>query len=170
MRKIILAIAVLSLVLLSSGAYADDINFAPPHWGWYLQDYPRWHYQDDYGLDGTAQFWQQINYVQLELEYSQNTLVETVILHMMFTIDIYDGEGDLYYYFYFDIPPGVTSQIVQFPLHMYSWSERYELRELNTIPEGGGWVVIDFENSWLDVFTDDAVMMESLGKLKGGYE
>jgi hypothetical protein len=166
----LLTLAMLVLPLIFAGAFADDITFAPPDWGWYLQDYPRWHYQDDYGRDGTAQFWQQINYVQIELEYSENILVEPNILHMMFTIDIYDGEGDLYYYFYFDISPGVTSQIVQFPLHMYSWSEQYELREINTIPEGGGWVVIDFENSWLDVFTNTTVAKESLGKLKAGYE
>ena len=171
MRKIILTMAVLSLVLLSSGAIADDLQFSSPLWHWNLQDYPRWHYQEDGGADGTDQYGAIIYYIQLELKYSENTLVEPNVINMRFVV-IYspDGEHQNYKEFYFDIHPGVTEQVEQFTINDTSWGEQYTLVELNTIPEGNGWIVIDFENSWLDLFTNVGIAKESLGKLKAGYQ
>jgi len=170
MKTILLTLVILVSPLIFAGAFADDINLAPPQWTWYLQDPPKWHYQDDGGSDGTAQFGATIYYIQLELVYSENTLVEPNILQMEFIALISDGDEIYQYLCNFDITPGITEQVVQLQIQQYSWMENYALGELNTIPEGGGWVVIDFENSWLDVFTNVGIMRESLGKLKAGYE
>jgi len=170
MKTIFLTLAMLVSPLIFASALADDINFSPEHWTWYFHDYPRWHYQYDGGHDGTGQCGVGVYYIQLELKYSENTLVEPNIINMYFYVSYLDGDQWTFREFYFDIPPGVTEQVVQFPIGDIFWYDSYLLNETNTIPEGGGWVVIDFENSWLDLFTNAGVTQESLGKLKAGYK
>lgn len=171
MRITIIALAVLAMGLTVAQAPADDYLFPnhtddPMYW-WYLQDYPRWHYEGDAAFRyGSAEPYEYLIYVQLELSLLENTLVEQNVIHMLFVvITTYDD-----FEFYFDINPGETYIEEQFPIGIYSDGEGYVMEEQNTIPDGEGWVVIDEDNSWVDRFTNTAVEPESLGKIKTLFE
>jgi len=167
MRTTIIALAVLAMGLTAAQAPADDYLFPnhtddPMYW-WDLQDYPRWHYAGDsverYGSPETDAF---LNYVQLELNILENTLVEPNVINMFFLVYTYDDDFE----FYFDINPSETYIEEQFEIGIYSDGEGYYMMELNTIPEGEGWVVFDEDNSWLDRFTNVGVDPKSLGNLR----
>jgi len=166
MRTIMISLGVLAIALTATQAYADDFTFADPNWLWVMEDYPRWHNEgdgvsyDEYGETGY------LNYIQIELNLSDNTLIDPNFIEMGFCIFVDTGEGLEPFYFDFEIHPGDTYIEEQFEVGIYSYGEDYGMGELNTIPEGGGWIVIDEENSWLDRFADTGIEKVSLGKIK----
>jgi len=162
MRTTIIALTVLAIGLTAAQAQAD-YDFTDTYWDWHLEDYPRWHYYADCGEDGQNETPAFLYYIQFGLYLSENTLVEPNVLNMHFLVAAYDEFADIY----FDIYPGETYLEEQIDCGFYSeHGEAYDLILLNTIPEGGGWVVIDEENSWLHRETNTAVEPESLGNLR----
>jgi len=163
MRTTIIALAVLAISLTAAQAPAD-YDFTDTYWDWYLDDYPRWHYYGDYGEDGQNETPAYLYAVQFGIYLSENTLVEPNVLNMYFCVSAYPYEFEE---IYFDIHPGDTYIEEEVVCGFYSeHGEGYGLMLLNTIPEGGGWVVIDEESSWLHRETNTGVEPESLGNLR----
>ncbi len=162
MKTTIIALAVLAISLTAAQAPAD-YDFTDTYWDWDLEDYPRWHYNWDYGEDGQNEPSAYLDYIQIGIYLSENTLVNTNVLNFHFIVYDYDDYAD----FYFDINPGDTYIEEQFDCGFYSeHGEGYELILLNTIPEGEGWVIFDEDNSWVDRFTNTGVEPKSLGNLR----
>jgi len=167
MKTIFLSLVLMAISLSSLHALADDYTFGQCFDWWQLTDYPRWHYAGDaiYGGGGDGS-WQIVDYIQIELKLIENTLIDPNVIHMYFEVDIDYG----YWGFYFDIIPGEMETVQQFPINylpeLEPW-EVYLMRELNTIPEGGGYIVINQEESMLDRFTHNlGIGPESLGEVK----
>lgn len=171
MRTTIIALAVLAIVLTATPAQADDYLFPnhpdDPMYEWYLQDYPRWHYAGDFvGRYSSPESYELLMYVQFELYLLENTLVEPNVLQMELIVMLYDDD----FYGYFDINPGDTYIEEQVSVGVYSDGETYYMHELDTIPDGEGWVVFDEDNSWVDRFTNTVVEPSSLGAIKTLFE
>jgi len=166
MRTTIIALAVLVIGLTGVKSQADDYCFADPYWEWDLQDYPRWHYEGDNVWGQGDYIPGYLFYIQLELTLSDNSLVEPNVITMELLVAVDTGSGAEYYSIYFDIGPGETYIEEQVEIEFYSYYEDYQLREENTVPEDGGWIVIDEENTWVDRFIDNAVKPVSFGKVK----
>jgi len=164
MRTTIIALAVLAISLTAAQAPAD-YDFTDTYWYWSLEDYPRWHYGDDYGYDGQNEPSTYLYSVQFGIYLSENTLVEPNVLNFHFIVSTYDEQADIY----FDINAGEDYIEQQVDCGFYSdHGETYDLILQNTIPEGGGWVVFDEENSWIHRVIDPnyEVEPESLGNLR----
>jgi len=162
MRTTIITLAVLAMGLTAAPAQAD-YDFTDTYWDWYLEDYPRWHYEGDDGEDGQNETPAFLYYIQFGIYLSENTLVEPNILNMNFSVATYDEFADID----FDIQPGETYIEEEIDCGFYSeHGEYYYMVLLNDIPEGDGWVVIDEENSWLHRETNVGVEPNSLGNLR----
>jgi hypothetical protein len=168
MKSIFISLVVMAISLNPLFALADDYTFGQCFYTWHLTDYPRWHYDGDmiYGTGGVEAPMQFVDYIQIELKLSENTLIDPNVIHMHFEVDIDYN----YWEFYFDIIPGEMETVQQFPINYmpeFGPGELYRMRELNTIPEGGGYMVINQEESMLDRFTHyEVVEPESLGEVK----
>jgi hypothetical protein len=168
MKNLFLVLVLMAISLSWQYVSADDCNFSDHQWwSWNLTDYPRWHFAGDY-VEGPSGIWapQVVEYIQIELKFSENTLIEPNVIHMYFEVRIDYN----YWGFYFDINPGEMETVQQFPINYQDEdeiAEWYIMRELNTIPDGGGYIVIDEEESMLDIFGYNlAVEPESLGEVK----
>jgi hypothetical protein len=172
MKTIFISLVVMAISLSSLYALADDYTFGQCFDVWQLTDYPRWHYDADFiaGSGGVEAPWQFVDYIQIELKLSENTLIDPNVIHMYFEVDIDYN----YWGFYFDIIPGEMETVQQFPINYmpeFGPGEVYLMRELNTIPEGGGYVVINQEESMLDRFTHNlGIGPESLGEVKALFK
>jgi len=147
---------------------AHDYTFEEPNWNYYWTDPPKWHYEGDDASTGGYYLEQYLYYIQLELTFSENTLTEGNVIHMWVYSYFWDGEYSWWVDNYFDIPPNVNQLTVQLPIDQPSvWLEQHRLTEMNTIPDGGGYVVIDEANSWFDRFYhQDEVESMSVGRIK----
>jgi len=166
MRTTIIALAVLAIALTGAQAPAD-YDFTDTYWDWVLDDYPHWYYEDDYGEDGQNEPSAYLYSVQFGIYLSENTLVEPNVLNFHFIVLLYEDEAELF----FDINPGDEYIEGQVDCGFYSdYGETYNLSLENTIPEGGGWVVFDEENSWIHRVTDTVVKPVSMGKIKSIFD
>ena len=166
MRTTIIALAVLAIGLTAAQAEAD-YDFTDTYWYWSLEEYPCWHYDGDFGYDGQYEPSAYLYSVQFGIYLSENTLVDPNVLNFHFIVYTYDEDAGIY----FDIYPSEDYIEEQVDCGFYSdYGETYYLILLNTIPEGGGWVVIDEENSWLHRETNTGVEPVSLGEVKSIFE
>ena len=168
MKTLMVVLTVLLMAPFVWQARADDYNLEDPRWVFWWHDPPRWHYENDSGSTGGTYFEQYLYYIQLELVFSENTLTEGNVIHMWVDSEFWDGQYSWWVYNYFDIPPNVNQLTVQLPIDQPSvFAEEHFLIEMNTIPEGGGYVVIDEANSWFDRFYhQDEVESMSVGRIK----
>jgi len=165
---------VLALILLTSASsFAYEEFLFPNHtddpmYYWYVQDYPRWHYSADrvQGWTGIGDY-HYLFYVQFDLHLLENTLNGQNVIHFQFLINT----PEEIFEYYFDVNPGELNILKQFDLPYGEGDhEIYSMAELNTISEGGGYIIIDEDNSYIYRYTNSGVEPETLGRLKSIYK
>lgn len=170
MKTLTIVLIVFLMSAFVCSVMAHDYTFEEPNWGYYWTDPPKWHYEGDAGNTGGYYINQCLYSIELELVFSENTLTEGNAIQMWFHSDFWDGEYSWWDDNYFDIPPNVNQLTVELPID--SWSEylileTHTMTELNTVPDGGGYVVIDEANSWFDRFyLQGGVESMSVGRIK----